>query len=86
MAGRTALCHDLLLQVTDVTAATQYQRPLALTPLAVMAGHLTRLSGLGQFWIAHPLPINGLAGKVFTTAGDWEAGRLRCVVEAEAAN
>jgi hypothetical protein len=47
---------------------------------------LTRLRGLGQFWIARPLLINGLSGKVFTTEGDWVAGRLRSAVEAEAAN
>jgi hypothetical protein len=47
---------------------------------------LTRLRGLGQFWIARPLLINGLSGKVFTTEGDWVAGRWRCAVAAEAAN
>jgi hypothetical protein len=47
---------------------------------------LARLRGLGQFWIARPLLINGIFGKVFTTGGDWVAGRWRCEVAAEAAN
>jgi hypothetical protein len=56
-------------------------------PLGVEAHQsLTRLRGLGQFWIARPLLINGLSGKVFTTEGDWVAGRLRSVVGVEAAN
>jgi hypothetical protein len=42
---------------------------------------LARLRGLAQFLIPRPLLINGLSGKVFTTAAE-----LRCAVEAEAAN
>jgi hypothetical protein len=47
---------------------------------------LTRLRGLEWFLIGRPLLINGLSGKVFTTAGDWVGVRLRCAVAAEAAN
>jgi hypothetical protein len=32
---------------------------------------LTRLRGLGLFSMPRALPINGLAGKVCTTAGGW---------------
>jgi hypothetical protein len=47
---------------------------------------LTRLRGLGQFLKLRPLLVNGLSEKVFTTEGDWTAGRLRSVVGVEAAN
>jgi hypothetical protein len=47
---------------------------------------LARLRGLGWFLILRPLLINGLSEKVFTTAGDWAAVRLRSAVGAEAAN
>jgi cyclopropane-fatty-acyl-phospholipid synthase len=53
---------------------------------AYMDGTLTRLRGLEWFLIGRPLLINGLSGKVFTTAGDWVGVRLRCAVAAEAAN
>jgi SAM-dependent methyltransferase len=47
---------------------------------------LARLRGLGQFLKLRPLLVNGLSEKVFTTEGDWTAGRLRSVVGVEAAN
>ena len=47
---------------------------------------LARLRGLGQFCRVHPLFINGIAGKVFTTGGCCGRDRLRCAVVAAAAN
>ena len=59
---------------------------ITLLSLPPYSPELTRLRGLGWFLILRPLLINGLSEKVFTTAGDWAAGRLRSAVEAEAAN
>ena len=43
---------------------------------------LTRLRGLGAFSMLRPLPINGLAGEVCTTAGCWERWLWRSAVMA----
>ena len=43
---------------------------------------LTRLRGFEGFSVRHPLPINGLAGKVCTTAGGEGRRRWRCAVVA----
>ena len=46
------------------------------------AGALARLRGLGVFSMPRPLPINGLAGKVCTTAGGWGRWLWRSAVVA----
>ena len=43
---------------------------------------LARLRGFEGFSVRHPLPINGLAGKVCTTAGGEGRSRWRCAVVA----
>jgi hypothetical protein len=48
-------------------------------------GGLTRLRGLGVFSMPRPLSINGLAGKVCTTAGGWRGWLWRSAVVAEEA-
>jgi hypothetical protein len=43
---------------------------------------LARLRGFGVFLMLRPLPINGLAGKVCTTAGSWGRWLWRSAVAA----
>jgi len=56
------------------------------TQRPIIALGLTRLRGLASFARPHPLFINGLAEKVFTTAGGWGRRLRRFAVEVVAAD
>ena len=68
--------------VKDYVLARRLRRREVFVPLRHDPGHaqvdfgeaqaeIARLRGLGVFSIPRPLLINGLAGKVCTTGGDW---------------
>jgi NADH dehydrogenase len=70
---------EQLVHVSGIGADAQSRSPYIRSR---GEGELARLRGLGVFAMPRPLPINGLAGKVCTTAGGWGRWLWRSAVVA----